>query len=1079
MMFRGSWPYLRQRWLERRGESRDKPGSKWAWAYCFSPWLVVLCLSALDCPNGATAAPTPLSASYDPLTSWVRFDTATESDTLVELQATTDLRSWTSIATVHEGLLGYADFSSDATPYRFYRATRQKKPPGHDWKNQILVPEDAFKSQEWEGGRVRWIKFAILLPQANQVVYQHSTLLPFHYEFAVARFPAFHGMTRAQFDQVSLYRTNQQVVLGAVLYPPDPRVREFGIQIVGREAYPVADVLRWLRLVQATVGGEEPARAFYMPTFEQRATAEENRNRFEQAGVEVSSTDRWVDANYCYSSGWALGTLKFITAKDIDAAYAEGRLGPLDILLTDGVPSDTPLVAGIISLTPSTPNSHTAILAGSFGVPFVYLPDPAERARVTTLAGKEVLLSAFSDSGRCEVRVLDLQGTLASSERAELLSLKAPEPLKFAARESYGGYSASASNLMPADIRFFGGKAANFGLLRRSIPTNSPAAIAFSFDLWDAFMAQTMPSGKTLRQDIAEALRPYTNYPPNLPALKTDLAAIRTMIRSRATFSSKLQQAITNALKVFDAGRKIRFRSSTNVEDSDTFTGAGLYDSYSGCLLDDLDDDTAGPSECDPTWSTERGVFRAIQQVYASFYNDNAFLERLHHQVEESKVAMGVLVHHSFPDEIEQANGVATLRFDYSVFSTNMQGDLVTQLGAEPVTNPDGTSIPEVVNVMQFGTFSALSLKHSSSLVPLGATVMDWEADYRGFMKLFFKVGQQFHSAFPQRSTFYLDFEYKKDTNGLWVVKQVRPIPVPDRSQQTTTYLVNVPAEYVVAQEEFGDVFSNHRLKSKWQLSTLNLRLTSEQARNSLYRTGAVEYLEGGLAARLAGSLSSWPLASHGYAPATSLSSDGWQTGQGADARAWRLDTELVTSVAGARPPVVTLTDFRKLVWVTYSKGMPALDYQGDFLLVTQEVVRLTAPQLPDSTSIRRDQTFSLTNRNNGQVLSVRTVFYWPKHPFGVDAGYTAPLLRFEETRISGLLSEPVVLRGYFSQTYRPGHHNFTEEFIFEPRLEPGLPVHLLTELRNANIHLLHVHWLGENNVRCRTLGWDGLFRNL
>ena len=73
---------------------------------------------------------------------------------------------------------------------------------------------------------------------------------------------------------------------------------------------------------------------------------------------------------------------------------------------------------------------------------------------------------------------------------------------------------------------------------------------------------------------------------------------------------------------------------------------------------------------------------------------------------------------------------------------------------------------------------------------------------------------------------------------------------------------------------------------------------------------------------------------------------------------------------------------------------------------------------------------------------------------------------------------EPIVLRGYFSQTYRPGHHNFTEDFIFEPQLEPGLPVHLLTELRNANIHLLHVHWFGENSVRCHILGGEGSFRN-
>ena len=70
------------------------------------------------------------------------------------------------------------------------------------------------------------------------------------------------------------------------------------------------------------------------------------------------------------------------------------------------------------------------------------------------------------------------------------------------------------------------------------------------------------------------------------------------------------------------------------MEDAEQFTGAGLYDSFSGCLDDDLDGDGTGPSCCDGTEPNERGVFRAIKKVYASFYNDNALLERLRHRRE-------------------------------------------------------------------------------------------------------------------------------------------------------------------------------------------------------------------------------------------------------------------------------------------------------------------------------------------------------------------------------------------------------------------------------------------------------------
>jgi len=44
------------------------------------------------------------------------------------------------------------------------------------------------------------------------------------------------------------------------------------------------------------------------------------------------------------------------SAADIGPAFADGRIRSEDILLTDGVPAQTPLVAGIISLAAS--NHH-------------------------------------------------------------------------------------------------------------------------------------------------------------------------------------------------------------------------------------------------------------------------------------------------------------------------------------------------------------------------------------------------------------------------------------------------------------------------------------------------------------------------------------------------------------------------------------------------------------------------------------------------------------------------------------------------------------------------------------------------
>jgi hypothetical protein len=110
-------------------------------------------------------------------------------------------------------------------------------------------------------------------------------------------------------------------------------------------------------------------------------------------------------------------------------------------------------------------------------------------------------------------------------------------------------------------------------------------------------------------------------------------------------------------------------------------------------------------------------------------------------------------------------------------------------------------------------------------------------------------------------------------------------------------------------------------------------------------------------------------------------------------------------------------------------------------------------------------------------VVEIQTSFYWPNEPPAA-AGYTAPLIRFVETRITGLTTQPIVLTNYYSQTYRPGHHNFTENFIFEPRLEPGLPPATLAELNAANIQLIHVEW-GTDIPNINIVGLDQKLRKL
>lgn len=1004
---------------------------------------------------------------------WIGLQSPADAGTVTVLEASSDLKTWLPIARAHEGLVRFPDPASAEERFRFYRAANVPITAADDWKNQIHFPNDPFLSAftGHPGDAVRWVKFAIRLNEPTRVYYQDSGKYPFHYEFAVKRLEPFVGMSRSEFDRVSLRSSGQQVVLGAVLFPPLGKTNEFGIQFVGLDPYPREQLADWFNLVKATVAADPSVPGIYIPVFEQSRAAQADRAYFESRGILLGTTDRWLLGNQIYSIGWAIGRLKFVPSNEINAAFAEGTLRPQDILLTDGVPAEIPVLAGVISLAPSTPNSHVAILARSFGIPFVYLVDPAIRSRAQALAGNEVALRAGRPDFGGGVDLFALDATMDPALKAEIAALKAARPIAIPRKQAFGGYVAPTDSLVPSDIKFFGGKAANFGLLRRSIPGNSPEAIALSIDLWDAFLEQRLPSGNTLRSEINTRLSGFS-YPPEMAVLRQSLAEVRELITDVARFAPELQHVVTNALVSagFNPTRKIRFRSSTNVEDSGQFTGAGLYDSYSGCLADDLDDDVTGPSACDPTRLKERGVFRAIQKVYASFYNDNAFLERLRHGIAENDVGMGVLVHHSAPDETEMANGVVALRYRTSPATTNITAEIVTQLGAVSVSNPDTTARPEVQSSLLLGERTYFDTKERSSLVPLGGYVMEWEKDYAELMKLLYAVTGEFRK-YSAKTNFVLDFEFKKLQPGVLSVKQVREIPDPLQPPDLTPYLLNSGGAWTVHQGEFGDIFGNHRLKSELALHTRNTQLTDAALTESIFTHARLTYLDGTEVKVVEGNIPEFPEATHTFNGEETH--DQWTLGTGENRRVYRLITGIERSVPSPEQTLKTLPDFFVRLNVEFAVPLPTLDWDGQPATTRSHDVLLRPEWSDDAPSTPVERTF---RGENGLEIQTRFLWYTPKTG-GVEIK-TWPLLRFEETRISGLTSTPIVLRGFYSQTYRPGHHNFVDDFIFEPALESGLDAGLLAELRAANVQLIHVRW-GEGTGAVQALGLDGEFRSL
>jgi hypothetical protein len=947
-------------------------------------------------------------------------------------------------------------------------------------KNEIVFPDEPFEYRFGLGANgMGWIKFTIPKEPAalGPVTYQDSRTYQLHYEFVSKHLDPFVGISPEEFDRISLYEDGQELILGTIVTPPEgfplPNpIQELGIQFVRHDPYSKEEIARLFTLVKATIVADPNVTVYYFPTYEQSDVARRDLAWFAEQDILVSSADRWLAGNVIYSRGWAFGRLKHIASNQIETAYLKGDLLAGDILLTDAIPAEIPTVAGIISLSPSTPNSHVAILAATYAIPFVYLVEEPTIAQAMRLLGHEVVLRATSQyQWDVHIDLIDTEGVLSEEQADQLRALKQPPDLNIQPIELAGSYSLSTEQITLDDICRVGGKAAHYSLLRKAIPDISRKAVAFTFDLWSEFLDQELTGGTSLRQTIDAFLSGYTFPPADMFALEHDLAVIRSMFTDdRITkFSARLQEAVVATLideqYGFDLNHKIRFRSSTNVEDSEHFTGAGLYDSYSGCLADDLDDDDDGPSRCDADKKNERGVFRAIRRVFASFYNTNAFLERLRHGVDENRVGMALLVHHSFPDEIEWANGVATL--DHSP-SSSPRISLVTQTGAVSVSNPDPGILPEqVTSIVSSPDSVYLSLQQYSNLLPLGQEVMTWEQDYRALSQLFVTAAAEYGRA-TGRTNYLLDFEYKRIApGGDLIIKQIRPIPQADASQETPALLVSRPVDLEVFQGEHGEIFANHRLKSIWRLDCQSTWLTEENLEESFFTDMELEYVEVDQVRNMTGRLESLPSFSHegpsldkfGYYEV----GDSWLMPDLPNQRSYTLRSRRIPStIPSDECPVITLTDLQFECDVSYARPVPVTTY-GDALCVTAETaedhVFLSVRPEESANDIPVRRTIVVGN------VAIDTQFYWPPAPAGPSAGYTAPLIRWVETTVTGLTATPIVLENTYAQTYLPGHHNFWETFLFEPRLDPNVPPEVLAELEHQGIARIMISTGGPSGI--------------
>lgn len=311
------------------------------------------------------------------------------------------------------------------------------------------------------------------------------------------------------------------------------------------------------------------------------------------------------------NTGIAQGRLRIV--RSVEQAR---DLSPQDIVVLDEVPISLSPVAGLVTQRPSTLLSHVNLLAKGWRIPNVYVRDAQAALRVYDGQWIELEVTNNNYKVRPALRPASspsrtTQASVRNLPRPDL-SVTALKPL---------------SALRARDSSHCGVKAANLGTLRSALPPSArvPDGFCVPFSHYQSAM-QRLRIGERLT-----ALQQRPGFATDASIRREALAALRAEI-ANATPDPALVRSLQSQWQDQLQGRGVFVRSSSNSEDLPNFSGAGLYTTVPNVIAADA-------------------LVRAVQTVWASVYNFEAYEARSAAGLGQDAVAMSVLVQLAAPSD--------------------------------------------------------------------------------------------------------------------------------------------------------------------------------------------------------------------------------------------------------------------------------------------------------------------------------------------------------------------------------------------------------------------------------------------
>ncbi len=481
-----------------------------------------------------------------------------------------------------------------------------------------------------------------------------------------------------------------------------------------------------------------------------------------------------------YTVAMGYGTVRRYTLPELSAATDAAEFGWQDILILDEAPLDIEtVVSGAVTGTRQGALSHLNVRSAARNTPNCYLKNAYELFE--EWEGELVRL-------QCGEKVLTVEAA-TSEEAEEWWNELRPEPVAvlqpdLAARDFVGllELPTDTANERATGLIRYGSKGLNLAALYQRIdPELQLVGFLIPFHYYDQFTSAnswSVDMGSGLEQlTFAETIAKWldnTSFYTDGALRRERLDAVRAAMRAAPCDEDLVAALESEIVDRYGSNEvMVRFRSSSNAEDSLRFNGAGIYSSTSVCVADDLDEDEVGPSRCDVDQPNERGVCRGLTKVWSSLWRSVAFEERGWYGIDHNDVAMGILVNTRTKGEL--ANIVA---FSGNPTSPGDDRYLVNaQVGELDVVSAAPGVWPEKnLLTVEDGVVTEIDRVSGSSELPDGAYAVSNE-ELGDLGAVLWQVARDFpnDAETPAGSDLLFDTEWKIRGDGQLIIKQVRP----------------------------------------------------------------------------------------------------------------------------------------------------------------------------------------------------------------------------------------------------------------------------------------------------------------